>query len=209
MLRAALLPIFGMSEISVISGLQSLWVSEPALGLLVTGLAIFAPFALAQEAATEDRTQRAWQAALDRHDVLRTGFLKRPEQPLQWVARHVALPMAELDWQGHPTQHDALGELAQASPERRVQRVDGAAQHAGDIVGAVVVGLSPAASSVWPFGVVMVPACNAQDPPQHGGGNCQPAGNQHHDGHCQAHQCLLFALHRAHTFSIRSVSVTV
>jgi len=45
LLRAALLPIFGMSEISVISGLQSLWVSEPALGLLVTGLAIFAPFA--------------------------------------------------------------------------------------------------------------------------------------------------------------------
>ena len=45
LLRAALLPIFGMDEISVISGLQSLWGSDPALALLVTFLAIFAPFA--------------------------------------------------------------------------------------------------------------------------------------------------------------------
>ncbi|MNY13931.1 hypothetical protein D3C86_1470890 [compost metagenome] len=40
---------------------------------------------------------------------------------------------------------------------------------------------------------VMVPASNAQDSPQHGGRHRQPAGNQHHYGHCQAHQCLLFA----------------
>ena len=45
LLRAALLPVFGMDEISVISGLQSLWASDPALALLVTGFAIFAPFA--------------------------------------------------------------------------------------------------------------------------------------------------------------------
>ena len=45
LLRAALLPIFGMDEISVITGLQSLWGSDPALALLVTFLAIFAPFA--------------------------------------------------------------------------------------------------------------------------------------------------------------------
>ena len=45
LLRAALLPIFGMDEISVITGLQSLWGSDAALALLVTFLAVFAPFA--------------------------------------------------------------------------------------------------------------------------------------------------------------------
>ena len=45
LLRAALLPIFGMDEISVITGLQSLWGSDPSLALLVTFLAVFAPFA--------------------------------------------------------------------------------------------------------------------------------------------------------------------
>ena len=45
LLRAALLPIFGMDEISVITGLQSLWGTDPALALLVTFLAIFAPYA--------------------------------------------------------------------------------------------------------------------------------------------------------------------
>ncbi len=45
LLRAALLPIFGMDEISVITGLQSLWGSDAALALLVTFLAVFAPYA--------------------------------------------------------------------------------------------------------------------------------------------------------------------
>jgi paraquat-inducible protein A len=45
LLRAALLPIFGMDEISVITGLQSLWEADAALALLVTFLAIFAPYA--------------------------------------------------------------------------------------------------------------------------------------------------------------------
>jgi uncharacterized paraquat-inducible protein A len=45
LLRAALLPIFGMDEISVITGLQSLWSSDAGLALLVTFLAVFAPFA--------------------------------------------------------------------------------------------------------------------------------------------------------------------
>ena len=43
LLRAAILPIFGMDEISVITGLQSLWESDAGLALLVTFLAIFAP----------------------------------------------------------------------------------------------------------------------------------------------------------------------
>jgi len=45
LLRAGLLPLFSLSEISIISGLQSLWGSDPALALLVTALAIFAPYA--------------------------------------------------------------------------------------------------------------------------------------------------------------------
>jgi paraquat-inducible protein A len=44
LLRAALLPIFGMDEISVISGLQSLWASDVFLALIVTTFAIFAPY---------------------------------------------------------------------------------------------------------------------------------------------------------------------
>ncbi|WP_039017115.1 paraquat-inducible protein A [Halocynthiibacter namhaensis] len=44
LLRAGLLPLFGLSEISVISGLQSLWDSDVILALLVTFLAIFAPY---------------------------------------------------------------------------------------------------------------------------------------------------------------------
>ncbi len=45
LMRAALLPIFGMTEISVVSGLQSLWASDAGLALLVTFLAVFAPYA--------------------------------------------------------------------------------------------------------------------------------------------------------------------
>ena len=45
LLRAAVLPMFGMTEISVVSGLQSLWSSDAALALLVTFLAVFAPYA--------------------------------------------------------------------------------------------------------------------------------------------------------------------
>jgi len=44
LLRAGLLPLFGLSEISVISGLQSLWGTDVALALLVTFFAIFAPY---------------------------------------------------------------------------------------------------------------------------------------------------------------------
>lgn len=44
LLRAGFLPLFGLSEISVVSGLQSLWYSDVVLALLVTFLAIFAPY---------------------------------------------------------------------------------------------------------------------------------------------------------------------
>lgn len=44
LLRAGLLPFFNLSEISVISGLQSLWQKDVSLALLVTVFAIFAPY---------------------------------------------------------------------------------------------------------------------------------------------------------------------
>ena len=44
LMRAALLPVFGMDEISVVSGLQALWRSDVVLALVVTGFAIFAPW---------------------------------------------------------------------------------------------------------------------------------------------------------------------
>lgn len=44
LMRAGLLPFFDLSEISVISGLQSLWGKDVVLALLVTFFAIFAPY---------------------------------------------------------------------------------------------------------------------------------------------------------------------
>lgn len=45
LMRAGLgLPLFSLSEISVISGLQSLWDSDVFLALLVTAFALFAPY---------------------------------------------------------------------------------------------------------------------------------------------------------------------
>lgn len=43
LMKAGLLPIFGLSEISVISGLQSLWDSDVVLALVVTLFALFSP----------------------------------------------------------------------------------------------------------------------------------------------------------------------
>ncbi|OZI60180.1 non-ribosomal peptide synthetase [Bordetella genomosp. 11] len=38
------------------------------------------------------RFQAAWESAVARHDVLRTGFIARADAPLQWVARQARLP---------------------------------------------------------------------------------------------------------------------
>lgn len=43
LLRAGVLPLFGLSEISVISGLQSLWQTDVGLALVVTLFALVAP----------------------------------------------------------------------------------------------------------------------------------------------------------------------
>lgn len=44
LMRAGLLPLFGLEEISVITGLQALWQSDVFLALVVTVFALFAPF---------------------------------------------------------------------------------------------------------------------------------------------------------------------
>ena len=44
LMRAGLLPLFGLDEISVVTGLQSLWQTDIILALIVTTFAIFAPW---------------------------------------------------------------------------------------------------------------------------------------------------------------------
>ncbi|MCK6190647.1 non-ribosomal peptide synthetase [Pseudomonas sp. EYE_354] len=46
------------------------------------------------------RFRQAWQATLEAHDILRSGFIWQngSEQPLQWVRRSVELPLTVLDW---------------------------------------------------------------------------------------------------------------
>jgi uncharacterized paraquat-inducible protein A len=44
MLRAGFLPLFGLHEISVMTGLQALWGTDIFLALIVTFLALFAPY---------------------------------------------------------------------------------------------------------------------------------------------------------------------
>lgn len=63
LMRAALLPIFGMEEISVVSGLASLWGTDPALALVVTTLAIFVPYAKVIGLVMIDRGLMAPQVA--------------------------------------------------------------------------------------------------------------------------------------------------
>jgi uncharacterized paraquat-inducible protein A len=62
LMQAGLLPLFGLSEISIISGLQSLWEKDVILALLVTFFALVAPMlktlglALVQFRLLDDRT---------------------------------------------------------------------------------------------------------------------------------------------------------
>jgi paraquat-inducible protein A len=44
LLRAGLMPLFGLNEISVLTGLQALWQEDIYLALLVTAFALFAPY---------------------------------------------------------------------------------------------------------------------------------------------------------------------
>lgn len=50
-----------------------------------------------------DAFEQAWQAAVDRHAVLRTAFIwEGVEKPLQVVRRQVRLPIERHDWRGVP-----------------------------------------------------------------------------------------------------------
>ncbi|MFP7672744.1 paraquat-inducible protein A [Marivita sp. S0852] len=44
LMRAGVLPLFGLTEISVLTGLQALWQSDIFLAVLVTLFALFAPY---------------------------------------------------------------------------------------------------------------------------------------------------------------------
>lgn len=44
LMRAGLLPLFGLSEISVLTGLQALWETDILLALIVTVFALVAPY---------------------------------------------------------------------------------------------------------------------------------------------------------------------
>lgn len=44
LMRAGFLPLFSLTEISVLTGLQSLWASDIFLALVVTAFALFAPY---------------------------------------------------------------------------------------------------------------------------------------------------------------------
>ena len=44
LMRAGLLPLFGLNEISVLTGLQALWGTDIVLAVIVTVFALFAPY---------------------------------------------------------------------------------------------------------------------------------------------------------------------
>ncbi|MDN5882600.1 MAG: condensation domain-containing protein, partial [Nitrosospira sp.] len=66
------------------------------------------------------RFKAAWQVAMERHDVLRTGFLHQGATPLQWVAKTVELPFVEYDWRNHllANREQDLDALAQSEHAR-------------------------------------------------------------------------------------------
>ncbi|KQW93463.1 hypothetical protein ASC94_12560 [Massilia sp. Root418] len=76
-----------------------------------------------------ERFRAAWQAAFERHDVLRSAFLHQRDVPLQWVARHAPLPWQQHDWRVLPAayavagaqQPAALDALARAELEQGFQ----------------------------------------------------------------------------------------
>ena len=69
------------------------------------------------------RFRAAWQAVVDAHDILRTGFVWQGdlEQPLQVVQRHLEVPFRVLDWCGQTDLDAALQTLAD---EERAQGLD-------------------------------------------------------------------------------------
>ncbi|WEJ03430.1 amino acid adenylation domain-containing protein [Pseudomonas sp. FJ2-5-13] len=63
------------------------------------------------------RFHQAWQVAVQRHEILRSGFVWQAEleQPLQVVYKQVRLPFMALDWQTRKDCNRALDELAESA----------------------------------------------------------------------------------------------
>ncbi|WCD83211.1 non-ribosomal peptide synthase/polyketide synthase [Pseudomonas sp. TUM22785] len=66
------------------------------------------------------RFRAAWQAVLDRHDILRTGFFWQGdlEQPVQLVYRQLDIPFSLLDWRDQAGMEAALDALAEEERAR-------------------------------------------------------------------------------------------
>lgn len=76
LLRAGLLPLFGLSEISVLSGIGALWEDAPVLAALVALFALVAPYAKTLTLA-----------------AVQLGWLQRKPGWLSWLGR---LAMADV-----------------------------------------------------------------------------------------------------------------
>ncbi|NQD78226.1 condensation domain-containing protein, partial [Pseudomonas sp. CM27] len=66
------------------------------------------------------RFRQAWQATVDAHDILRTGFVLQGDldQAVQLVRKAVELPFSEHDWRGQPALEQALQTLADDERQR-------------------------------------------------------------------------------------------
>ncbi|WP_231876460.1 condensation domain-containing protein, partial [Azotobacter vinelandii] len=54
------------------------------------------------------RFRAAWQAVVDRHEVLRASFVEVDGRPLQVIRKRVSMPFVELDWRSQPELRDSL-----------------------------------------------------------------------------------------------------
>lgn len=66
---------------------------------------------------------QAWQRVVQRHDVLRTAFLRQDEKALQVVYRHVPPPVEILDWR-HLSEQEQQAKLPQWMSEQLYQGFD-------------------------------------------------------------------------------------
>ena len=64
------------------------------------------------------RFRQAWQAAVDRHEVLRAAFLSELKQPVQLIHRQRELPFQEADWRNRQERATALDAWAAADRQR-------------------------------------------------------------------------------------------